>query len=153
MKQLPHIKKSTGIIGYSESSIAKSERNDCFVRAVASAYEISYDDAHKWVADNFKRENRKGTMNVVDKMTSFSLGKELLNNKSVEVIQNLRHYDAEKLKMNKTTLNQFIKKYSTGTYIVIVKRHAFTLKNGYVIGNDEDSQSIKKIVHNAYKIS
>ena len=34
------------IKGYSNSEIAKSEKNDCFVRALAAGFEISYNDAH-----------------------------------------------------------------------------------------------------------
>ena len=152
MKQLPYIQTSTAIIGYTESVIAKSECNDCFVRAVASAYEIPYDNAHSWVRENFNRENRKGTSNVVIKMDRFSKEGRKLNEKTVKEIWNLRTYDKTKLKLKRTTLNQFIKKYPTGTYILIVKGHAFTLKDGAVIGNTNDATSMKKIVHNAYQI-
>ena len=152
MKQLPYINKTEGIIGYTESAIAKSECNDCFVRAVASAYEIPYDDAHTWVKEKFNRENRKGTKRVIFNMDQFSKQGEKLNEKTVKEIWGLRNYDSTTLKLKRTTLNQFIKKYPTGTYILIVKGHAFTLKNGAVIGNTEDATSLKKIVHNAYQI-
>jgi hypothetical protein len=150
MKQLPYIQTSIAIIGYSESAIAKSELNDCFVRAVASAYEIPYDDAHKWVKENFNREHRKGTCNVITNMEKFALNNETLNNKKVKVISNLTKLDQNKLK--RTTLNQFIKKYPVGTYVIIVRQHAFTLKNGFVVGNPNDSKSLKKIVQFAYEI-
>jgi hypothetical protein len=152
MKQLPYIQTSTAIIGYSESQIAKSERNDCFVRAVASAYEIPYDKAHTWVKKNFNRENRKGTFDVVMKMEQFSKEEKKLNKKTIKDIWCLRTFDSTTLKLKRTTLNQFIKKYPTGTYILIVKRHAFTVKNGSVIGNTNDASSMRKIVHNAYEI-
>ena len=152
MKQLPYIQTSTAIIGYSDSVIAKSEKNDCFVRAVASAYEIPYDDAHTWVKEKFNRKNRKGTYRVSTIMEQFSKNKETLNEKTIKDIWFLRTYDSAKLKLKRTTLNQFIKKYPTGTYILLVKGHAFTLKNGAVIGNKNDATSMKKIVHNAYQI-
>ena len=152
MKQLPYINNSQGIIGYSESSIAKSESNDCFVRAVASSFECSYDTAHEWVKEKFNRVDRKGTSFVTIKMAEMSSNKETFHGKTVISISDLKSYDSSKSKMNRTTLNQFIKKYQTGTYIIIVMGHAFTLKNGSVIGNPNDSKSIKKIVHNAYQI-
>ena len=152
MKQLPYIQTSTAIIGYSESPIAKSERNDCFVRAVASSYEIPYDDAHSWVRQNFNRENRKGTSKVVMKMDQFSKEGKKLNEKTIKEVWFLKTVDKTTNKIKRTTLNQFIKKYPTGTYILIVKGHAFTLKNGSVIGNTNDATSMKKIVHNAYQI-
>lgn len=153
MKQLPYIPTSTAIIGYSDSSIAKSEKNDCFVRAVASAYEIPYDEAHEWVRVNFKRVPQKGTLNVISNMDSYAAHGVKLNDKKVSVIQELRTWDVNKFKVKRTTLNQFMKKYTTGTYILIVRGHAFTLKNGAVVGNKSDSSSLKKIVHNAYQIS
>jgi hypothetical protein len=92
MKQLPYIQTSTAIIGYSESQIAKSERNDCFVRAVASAYEIPYDKAHTWVKKNFNRENRKGTFDVVMKMEQFSKEEKKLNKKKIkDICSKLQH--------------------------------------------------------------
>jgi hypothetical protein len=152
MKQLPYINRTEGIIGYSESVIAQSETNDCFVRAVASSFECPYDTAHSWVKEKFKRENRKGTKSVSFKMATMSAVGEKFNDKSVKTIDKLRTYDSKTFKMKRTTLNQFIKKYPTGTYIVIVKGHAFTLKNGAVIGNTNDATSIKKIVHEAFQI-
>jgi hypothetical protein len=152
MKQLPYINRTEGIIGYSESTIAKSETNDCFVRAVASAYEIPYDDAHTWVKEKFNRENRKGTKLVSFKMEAMAASGYKFNDKSIKAIDKLRTYCSTTYKMKRTTLNQFIKKYSTGTYILIVRGHAFTLKNGSVIGNTSDAKSMKKIVHEAFQI-
>lgn len=152
MKQLPYINRTEGIIGYSESVIAKSESNDCFVRAVASSFDCPYDTAHAWVKEKFNRKDKKGTMWVASKMGTMAAYGHTFNNKSVKVIDNLRTYDKVKYKLKRTTLNQFIKKYPTGTYILIVKGHAFTLKNGAVIGNNNDATSIKKIVHDAFQI-
>lgn len=152
MKQLPHINNSEGIIGYSESTIAKSERNDCFVRAVASSFECPYDTAHEWVREKFKRQNRKGTKNVMSKMDMMFLNKEKFNDKNIDIVRDLKVLNKDTHKLKRTTLNQFIKKYSDGTYLLIVRGHAFTLKYGSVIGNNSDSKSLKKIVHFAYKI-
>ena len=152
MKQLPYINKSEGIIGYSESVIAQLEKNDCFVRTVASSFDIPYDDAHFWVKEKFNRENRKGTLDVVDKMDSIFNNKGTLEGKTAKKIMELRKFDSVKMKMVRTTLNQFIKKYPTGTYIIIVRRHAFTLKNGSIIGNKQDATSMRKIVNFAYEI-
>ena len=49
--KLPYEATSKAIQGYSESTIAKSETNDCVVRAFASAFDVSYDRAHKYVAE------------------------------------------------------------------------------------------------------
>jgi hypothetical protein len=52
------------IIGYSDSKIAQSETNDCFVRTIAAALEVSYDDAHAYVAKEYGRKNRQGTYSI-----------------------------------------------------------------------------------------
>ena len=51
------------IKGYSNSAIAKSEKNDCFVRALAAGFEISYNDAHAIAKERFNRPDKKGTKN------------------------------------------------------------------------------------------
>ena len=62
------IKSSDHIVGYNESTIAKSERNDCVVRAIASTFGLKYDVAHKFVANEFGREPRKGTYGTIPKL-------------------------------------------------------------------------------------
>ena len=42
--KIPYTATSIAIKGYQESTLAKSERRDCVVRAVASAYDIEYDN-------------------------------------------------------------------------------------------------------------
>lgn len=153
MKQLPYIQTSTAIIGYSDSVIAKNEKNDCFVRAVASSFDCSYDTAHSWVREKFGRKNRKGTMYVASNMRKMCDDKEQFVDKSVKTIEGLSQIVLKpKARLKRTTVNQFIKKYPTGVYILIVKGHAFTLKNGAVIGNKQDSTSIKKQIYDAFQI-
>ena len=54
-------KKSTSTVkGYNSSKLAKSEKNDCFVRALAAATDSDYDLAHKYVKKTFKRKKGKG---------------------------------------------------------------------------------------------
>jgi hypothetical protein len=40
---IPYIKTGDAIKGYNDSKLAQSERADCVVRAIASAYEMEYD--------------------------------------------------------------------------------------------------------------
>jgi methyl coenzyme M reductase subunit D len=50
------------------------------------------------------------------------------------------------------TTAKFLEKYSKGTYMVTVKGHAFTIKDGVVIGNPEDATQRKKVIFGAWKI-
>ena len=52
----------------SKSEIAKSEKNDCVVRAIANAFKVNYDMAHVFVKENFDRKNGKGTFNTNTKL-------------------------------------------------------------------------------------
>ena len=45
---IPYTSTSIAIKGYADSALAKSETNDCVVRAIASAFDIEYSKAHKW---------------------------------------------------------------------------------------------------------
>ena len=46
------------------SMLAAGEKNDCAVRAFANAFNVTYDVAHSFTAENFKRKARKGTKAV-----------------------------------------------------------------------------------------
>jgi len=147
---IPYTATSQAIKGYSESTIAKSETRDCVVRAIASAYDIHYDKAHKWVADTFKRKPKKGTYGFPVGMDRMSQNKTRFNYKLTKTI------DSKFLTTNggksKMTVGTFVKEYDKGTYIVRVSGHAFTVKDGWVIGNPNDATQLRKIVKNAWKI-
>jgi len=148
---IPYTSTSQAIKGYSESTLAKSERADCVVRAIASAYDIHYDKAHKWVADTFKRKPKKGTYGFPIGMNRMSDNNTRFNYKRTKTI------DAKYLTTNngksKMTVGTFAKEYNTGTYIIRVTGHAFTIKDGSVIGNPNDATQLRKIIKNAWKIS
>ena len=50
------------------SEVANKEKNDCFVRVCANAFDISYNTAHNWVSEVFDRKKGKGTKGVNNKM-------------------------------------------------------------------------------------
>ena len=62
MNKLEYISESDSIIGWSDSTIAQSESNDCVVRAIAAATGSCYDEAHKYVAEVFNRKPNQGTV-------------------------------------------------------------------------------------------
>lgn len=156
--KVQYINTSEAIKGYKNSVIAKSETNDCVVRAFASAFEIAYDEAHNFIAEKFKRQPRKGTFGFGTEMNSMSKNDVKFNRKGVKIItheyDSMLYYVMVKghKTLRSTTTNSFIKMYPTGTYIVTVKGHAFTIKNGYVIGNFSDAKQIRKHIISAWKI-
>jgi len=161
--KLPYEATSKAIHGYSESVIAKSETNDCVVRAFASAFDISYDRAHKYVAENFGRQPKKGTFGTVFKLVKMVDDRTTVNYKKVYTVGvrksstmiNSLSYNVKikgVTKVRQMTVGTFIKQNPKGTFFVLVRQHAFTIKDGVVIGNYEDAVKTKKIMRCAFEI-
>ena len=139
--------EETGIL-YREWSVIEgielreewNENEDCAVRALASATECTYQEAHEYCKKYMKRENRDGAVGF-GRVMDERMGLSFLNNCTYN-----------ELKMEKTlTVKEFYEKYA-GNYIVAVKGHVFTIKHKCIIGNPEDSQDVHKIVNFAYQV-
>lgn len=161
--KLPYCKTSEAIKGYSESKIAKGESNDCVVRAFASSFDVDYDFAHQYVADYFKREPRKGAYRVSSGMVKLSDNSVEVNGKRVYTVGNRTNdwlidsltYPVKVkgfITKRKMTVGTFIKNNPTGTFFILVRGHAFTIKDGVVIGNYEDSIKKRRIMRCAFEI-
>jgi hypothetical protein len=161
--QLPYCKTSEAIKGYDNSSIAKSETNDCVVRAIASAFDIEYDKAHKFVAEKFGRKPKQGTFGFGIGMNKIAeerirIGRKCIKpvGKKIDSLQfHSLSYDV-KVKGQKVsrqmTVGTFITKNPKGTYVVTVKGHAFTIKDGVVMGNPSDAVQKRKRMIMAWKV-
>jgi hypothetical protein len=103
-------------------------------------------------------KNGKGTSGFHYTMNMMTKNGNKINGKSVEKIteehNTMLYYVVVKgvKKLRNTTTGSFIKKYSKGTYVVTVKGHAFTIKDGVVIGNVEDGKKMKKHIDGVWKI-
>lgn len=161
--KLPYEATGTAIKGYSDSKIAKGETNDCVVRAFASAFEVSYDYAHKYVANEFGRQSRKGTYGTATKLVKMADELFKVNGKKVHPVGHRYSstmfgslaYDVKVkgvTKRRNMTVGTFVKRNPKGTFIVLVRQHAFTIKDGVVMGNFEDSIKTKKIMRCAFQI-
>jgi hypothetical protein len=161
--ELPYEKTGNAIKGYTESAIAKGETNDCVVRAFASSFDVSYDFAHKYVAEEFGRKPRKGTYGTVSKLVKMSDNSLKVNGKKICPL-GVRHndymlrslmYDVKvkgEIKKRNMTVGTFVKQNPKGTFFVLVKGHAFTIKDGVVIGNPEDATKTKRPMRCAFEI-
>lgn len=152
-KRLEYISTSEAINGFNDSLIAISEKNDCVVRAIASASGMSYDKSHSFVADKFNRITRKGTRFFISTMTKMVDKKEKLNRKSIKKVDvTISTKTKGQIKTRNMTVGNFATEYNKGTYMVLVTGHIFTIKDGKVIGNYTDALKIKKSVLNAWKV-
>ena len=123
-----------------DSELARSEKNDCVVRSVASAADITYRTAHNFCKEFFGREDKRGTnnMNIVTQMLlAETSGIELEGKKfGVRVLGRDRIKNRYKLKgeiiYRQKTLKSFIQDNSKGRYIVMIANHALSVIDGEV---------------------
>ena len=162
--KLPYEATGNAIKGYTESKTAQGETNDCVVRAFASAFEVSYDYAHKYVANEFGRKPRKGTYGTAETLVKMSDNLFKVNGKKVCPVGHRYSsnmfgslsYDVKVkgiTKRRSMTVGTFVKQNPKGTFFVLVRRHAFTIKDGVVIGNLQDAKQRRKHITGAWKIA
>ena len=148
------------------SSLALNEKNDCVVRAFANAFNVTYDVAHAFAADKFKRKAKKGTRNMFQ--TLAELGFATFDLFSDTLFPETRTYGIHPLARSKSgkvvntsythkevnhTVKTFCTQYNKGTYIVIVAKHALTIKDGIVIDNPNYKfEGYRRIVESACEI-
>ena len=119
---------------------------------------MDYDSAHKFTREKFNRKNKKGVYRFANTINLLSKNNKQINGKSIEIISEehntmLYFVTVKGVRvLRKTTTGSFIKKYPVGTYIVVVRGHAFTIKDGVVIGNLADGKKMKKHINGAWKI-
>lgn len=160
------IKTIDTVVKYNkESSISKSEKSDCVVRAMASAFDISYNDAHSFCKNNFGRKNNRGTMGTGVKLPKIDkLNNKLPKELGVEWNENMgvkRYHDKKLIKgiskrrgvVRGYTTQSFLKDFPKGTYIVLVRKHAFTIKDGVIYGNPSDGKCLSKRIKQIFEIN
>jgi hypothetical protein len=157
-KVLDYVYASKAINNYANSIKARNEKDDCFVRAVASASGSSYDAAHAYVKETFGRQDRKGTpmvgltMKTIEgKLQEFGQVKVKFEELPKERVTNRYKLHGEIIDRQKT-VKSFIKDNSRGTYIVLVAGHAFTVKDGVLIDNIGEEFRPTRKVQGAYRV-
>ena len=157
----------------SGSILAQGEKNDCAVRAVANAFDIGYNVAHKWCADTFNRKPRKGTklMNStlkgitdvefpIENGAQLDLFNELTSNQfTIKHIGDCPKRGGKlinrkyKHKPVAYTVKTFMQKYTKGTYLLLVNKHALVVKDGVVVDNSNYRfNGYRRTVESAFKI-
>jgi hypothetical protein len=148
------------------SVLALNEKNDCEVRAFANAFNISYDVAHEFAADKFKRKAKKGTRNMFQTLAELGFATfDLFSNtlfpetRTYSIHPIARNKDGKVVNTNYThktvnhTVKTFCEQYNKGTFIVIVAKHALTIKDGIVIDNPNYRfEGYRRIVESACEI-
>jgi len=126
------------------SVLALNEKNDCAVRAFANAFNITYDTAHQLGFATFDLFSNT----LFPETRTYGIHP-LKRSKSGKVVNtNYTHKEVNH------TVKTFCEQYNKGTYIVLVRKHALTIKDGIVIDNPNYRfTGYRRIVESACKIS
>lgn len=140
-----------GYVVSGSSEIAKGEKNDCVVRAIANACDVNYEQAYKYAVNTFDRKKGKGTMfftptlkekpeMVFDNVGQLNLFEEGIK-RTVKHIGDMPKLGGDlknpkyKHKPVAYTVKEFARQYNKGNYILAVSKHALAVKDGVVVDN------------------
>jgi len=164
---LKNFKNGYQVSGSSE--IAKGEKNDCAVRAIANACDVTYDQAHKYCTETFDRKKGKGTelFNLILRTNKEMKFEEVgqLNLFRNGVTRKLKWLgDGPKQggdlvnpkythKPVAYTVKAFAQRFNKGNYIIGVNKHALAIKDGVVIDNGNyQYDGYRRVVECAYQV-
>ena len=109
------------------------ETNDCTVKAIAAACDVSYGKAHRTLAKLGRKQGRGVTMaTMTQAMERLGFGVNLYNAMNHEAIG--------------TTIKRFTREHATGKYIICSKGHAMAVVNGELIDWTADTAGRRKVV-------
>jgi hypothetical protein len=144
------------------SEIAKSEKNDCVVRALSNVCDIDYNIAHKIAEVDLNRKLREGTYNTFDKLMKFdsiegfkvkyygTCGR-LFECYNTYTFSKLKPIYNPKYKNQKVgyTIKSFIENHPKGRYLIFTKGHALAIKNGILYDNVEfkNKGHYREVIH------
>jgi hypothetical protein len=139
---------------------AVGERNDCFVRAVMNACQVSYDEAHAIAATEFGRQSGKGTKGAILKLKTMELKGEKLAGKDIFLLGLFSATPMTPTKARETnillnmkypkgggtysgfTVGKFRDQHPKGSFIVIVKGHALAIRDGKIYDNADQLDTL-----------
>ena len=135
-----------------ESRIASGETNDCTVYAVATAFDLDYDSAYQEVSTRVGRKEGQGVKR--SKLLDALAEGTTINGKTVtRVIKS----PTKTYKVYGNTiprqlrLSSFAKENQEGTYLIVTRDHALTLKDGVLMDNKQNPKT-RALVEVAIKI-
>jgi len=167
-----------------EEKLKRSETNDCVVRAISEAFDVSYTQAWWFCSKKLKRVPRQGTYTgIYLPKIQQAFGKKIkqLGRKLKEGYNYKKLYQECNTKVVKTVCKEyldeegklrwkyidkkykrkekrplkvkdFLKNYPKGSYIVTVRKHAFSVVDGVIGGNWEDNKRLTREVLSAFQI-
>ena len=158
-KVLDYKYSTEAIANFSQSELARQEKNDCVVRAVAAASGSAYEPAHQFVKEVFGRNNNEGTFGVgvtIEKIAGVAqkIGKTETTFEVLPEDKKVNYYKlyGEVVKRQKT-VKSFIQDNPKGTFMVLVAKHAFVIKDGVLIDNRGEEFRPTRKVQDAFRVT
>ena len=166
------------IKGYKTSKLAKTESQDCVVKTIANAFNMTYNQSHKLCKNELDRTFRKG-VNTYKYYKFLSKG-EFLGKKITEIkyetveikkkvvlrrttwyedgesymtTTRINLYTKRGTKYSRMTVGAFCKKYKKGSFIISIRSHTFNVIDGVVCGNYQDLKQKRVLVERAWEVS
>jgi hypothetical protein len=140
-----HINTAIKAIGAPE--VFKGETNDCTVKALSVALAIPYDQAYLYAKRSLNRRPNVGpTGKVLQRAFSFDKAFTELKGKAIKTTY--KQVDGRMLDRD-MTIGTFVRVYSSGTYYLVVNKHALVVKDGIVF---DHSDKPKRRVKMAWKV-
>jgi hypothetical protein len=166
MSKAKELIKQLGSKQAATDALSKSENNDCVVRAVQHSFGVDYVDAHHFCEIKLKRVSGQGTYTGIylpkikqafgQKINRMGKGGRITREQKSKVEK--WSNDEQKYIVKRETIQvrykvkDFLKKFSMGKYIVIVRGHAFALVEGEIMGNWGDGNRLNREIWSAYKV-
>lgn len=158
-----HKTSDSYIKNINDSKVARGEKNDCVVRALAASFDMTYDEAHHIAKTEFGRKDKNGTPHTCYTFKSLQDKGFKINGKSFKTIpyEEIRYvgstrYISEKNKELRNNqpivVQQLLNKFPKGRYFVLVKQHAFSLIDGVIVGNHTDGTRMRAKVLNLIQV-
>ncbi len=143
--------------------IANAEKNDCFVRSIASATEVTYRTAHSFCKKVFNRVDRKGTKNIhitsafkamQENDRGLTIGNKSFSTRKLSEKEVKNRYKVKgDVIWRQKTIKSFVQAHPKGTFIVLVAKHALTIQDGELLDWDANKFQPTRKVQGAYQIT
>lgn len=161
------VMSENGVVYQTVVTTVEGENNDCTVRALAAVTGSSYEEAHQYASQNWNRQTGLGvdTITMVRDFNSntplghtfvpvgdvekeIRIGEEMIKIKTPRTFYNNTGQVTERHMTVKTLLDRF----PEGSFLVLVRKHAFAVKDGLIIGNPSDAKALRRRVLNLFKV-
>lgn len=160
-----------------QSELEDQDRNNCSVRALATAFEKPYEVAFTCAEMIWDRKKNQGARGFgVEKTANMGwLWDKKITRMGAEVRDKWNFSDANRLMFGgdkmlgkwgyksdgwggtkkvfrRMSTGTFFKTFTKGTYIIVVRGHMFTYKDGQVLGNYSDAEKTKTVIEYAFAV-